>query len=292
MRLTLKQLSVFITVYRFGKTTQAGEELSLSQPAISSALSELEKLLEIQLFERNGKKLIATKAADKLYPQAMSLISQAKAIEKIFLIEKVQLHIGASTTVGNYLLPKLISDFMKANSHIEIILHVHNTKEICEGVRNFNYDAGFIEGDNLFDELIAEAWQQDELMLFCSANTRFLQTKQNKITLEHLQKLPLVLREQGSGTRETIERLILFKLSNYNAMQLYHSEAIRQAVIHDFGIGCLSKYVLDDAYELGKIRYLSLTGHKLMRTLWLITHHNKHISEPLAQFLEFCRKNK
>lgn len=104
--------------------------------------------------------------------------------------------------------------------------------------------------------------------------------------------MPLVLREQGSGTRETIERLILFKLSSYNAMQLYHSEAIRQAVIHDFGIGCLSKYVLDDAYELGKIRYLSLTGHKLMRTLWLITHHNKHISEPLAQFLEFCRKNK
>ncbi|MDU8925474.1 LysR family transcriptional regulator [Pasteurellaceae bacterium LIM206] len=289
MKITLKQLAVFNAVYCSGTTVQAAERLALSQSAISSALHELEKLLNVKLFERNGKKLVITPAARRLYPQAAAVLMQVEEMEEAFSSGKLQLNIGASTTIGNYLLPELISAFTRRYPNIEIILHVHNTREVCEGLRDFAYDLGFIEGDNLFDELIAEKWRQDELTLFAATHSQFVDDQTDTVSMSQLKKLPLVLREQGSGTRETIERLILRDVSHPHILQLSHSEAIRQAVIHDFGIGCLSKYVLEDALKLGKIRYLTLTGKPLYRTLWLVKHHNKYLSDGLQAFLQFCR---
>ncbi|TDQ59099.1 DNA-binding transcriptional LysR family regulator [Mesocricetibacter intestinalis] len=288
MKITLKQLSVFTTVYRTGSATLAAEQLALSQSAVSSALQELERLLDTQLFERNGKKLIATEAAHKLYPQAISVLSQVADIENEFRENKTCLYIGASSTIGNYLLPPLISDFMRAYPNIEIILHVYNTKEICLGLKNFDYDLGFIEGMNKFDELIAHHWRQDELTLFSAAQSRFLPNCSDEIELSDLARIPLVLREKGSGTRETIEQLILSRLNDYRVLQLSHSEAIKQAVSYDFGIGCLSTSVLEDPVKLGKIRCFGIKGLKLQRSLWLIRHRNKHISPALQKFIDFC----
>ncbi|MGQ9444481.1 LysR family transcriptional regulator [[Pasteurella] aerogenes] len=290
MKITLKQLRIFCSIYRLGSTTLASEELALSQSAVSNALNTLEQSLNHPLFERDGKKLVRNAAAKKLYPQAHSILKQVYDIEDNFTKGVSKLIIGASTTIGNYLLPQQISAFTQQYPQIEIELHVHNTKEICEGVKHFDYDWGFIEDENQLEELVAEKWLEDELTLFAATQSRWLNQDIHDLTLAQLNQLPLVLREKGSGTRETVEHLILSHLSQPTVLQLSHSEAIRQAVIHDFGIGCLSKLVLNDAFRLEKIRYLSLQGKTLTRQLWQIHHRNKHISAELDLFIQYCQK--
>lgn len=289
MRITLKQLAVFTAIYRTGSVTRAGEQLALSQSALSSALHELERLLNTRLFERNGKKLVVNEAADRLYPKALALLKQVDDIEMLFGQENVRLRIGASSTIGNYLLPPLISAFRQQYPHIEIVLDVYNTKEICQGLLTFDYDLGFIEGENHFDELIATAWFEDELTVFSARQSRFLADNIQVLPLSLLTEVPLILREKGSGTRETIDKLILSHLPRCNVQQLSHSEAIKQAVCHDFGIGCLSRYVLTDLHKLEKIRYLRLESLNVRRTLWQVHHCNKHLSEALKTFIAFCR---
>lgn len=289
MRITLKQLEIFLAVYHSGTTVAAADQVFLSQSAISMALSELEKQLDTTLFQRVGKRLVATQQAHMLSSLAGETLKQVEQIEYLFNLKAERLVIGASTTIGNYLLPRLIRDFQGQHPEIDIRLAIFNSTDVCEGLLNYDYDLGFIEGENPFVELKATKWMGDEMVLFAAKDSRFIQSSEPLASLSELEQMPLILREIGSGTRIFVQKHLLQHLESSTVMELGNSEAIKQAVINDLGVGCLSRFALQDLLELNKIKILSVNqGEALRRPLYLLENKKSIHSEAYKKFVDFA----
>lgn len=288
MKITLKQLEVFLAVYHQGSTVAAAAQVFLSQSAVSMALAELEKHLDTTLFQRVGKRLLPTQQAHMLNSLAGDIMRQVEQIEYLFNLKVARLVIGASTTIGNYLLPKMIRDFQVLHPEIDIRLAIFNTTDICQGLLNYEYDLGFIEGDNPFVELKASAWMEDELVLFAAQQSRFIKAGGELSSVRDLEQVPLILRETGSGTRTFVQKNLLQHLENTNVLELGNSEAIKQAVINDLGVGCLSRFALQDLLELKKIQLLSIADMTVLhRPLYLLENKKSVHSEAYNKFVDF-----
>jgi len=276
-----------MAVYELGSTTKAGQELALSQSAVSTALKDIETQLNVLLFDRVGRRLNVNRAGQMLAVRAKSILNEVQEVEQLFSEQAVVLHIAASTTIGNYLLPKIIASFIKNYPNIEITLHVHNSKRIIQGINDIEYDLGFIEGPAAlnYPNLTHEAWKEDELILFGAASSKYFSSDSPSIT--QLQQAPLILRESGSGTRTIIEQQLLDHIQMNKIIEMGHSEAIKQSVLYDLGIGCLSTHVVEDLIEQGKLTKLDVKGVNISRTLWQIRHKSKYISPALQNFISF-----
>ncbi len=168
LRLTLRQLQIFVAVARSGSTTAASAEIALSQSATSSAVNELERLLSLRLFDRAGKRLLLNDNGRALLPRALALLDGAAGIEQMSRDGSAQaqsLRIGASTTIGNYVLPKLLAGFMGAQQpgsaaawRSKVV--IGNTAAICDAVTAFELDVGLIEGPSHQPELVVTPWLQ------------------------------------------------------------------------------------------------------------------------------------
>lgn len=289
MKITLKQLEIFLAVYHQGSTVAAATQVFLSQSAVSMGLSELEKNLNTTLFQRVGKRLLPTQQAHMLSSLAAGAVKQVEEIEYLFNLKVERLVIGASTTIGNYLLPKMIRDFQELHPEIEISLAVFNTTDICQGLLNYEYDLGFIEGDNPFVELKATSWMEDELVLFAAKKSRFVKADGILSSVRELEEIPLILRETGSGTRTFVQKNLLQHLETTAVLELGNSEAIKQAVINDLGVGCLSHFALQDLLELEKIKVLSVKGfNALHRPLYFLVNKKSVHSEAYNKFMDFA----
>jgi DNA-binding transcriptional LysR family regulator len=276
-----------MAIHESRSTTKAGQELALSQSAVSTGLKDLETQLNVLLFDRVGRRLNANRAGKMLAVRAKSLLSEVQEIEQLFSEQTVVLHIGASTTIGTYLLPKIIASFIKNYPNVEITLHVHNSKRIIQGINDIEYDLGFIEGlpPLNYPNLTHEAWKEDKLILFGAANSKYFSSSSPSII--QLQQAPLILREFGSGTRAIIEQQFLDHIKMKKIIEIGHSEAIKQSVLYDLGIGCLSTYVVEDLIEQGKLKKLNVKGVNISRTLWQIRHKSKYITPALENFIRF-----
>lgn len=289
MRISLKQLEIFLAVYHRGSTVAAAKQVFLSQSAISMALAELEKQLDTTLFQRVAKRLIPTQQAHLLSPLASNALKQVEQIEYLFNLKVERLVIGASTTIANYLLPRLIRDFQQQHPNIDIRLAIFNSSDVCQGLLNYDYDVGFIEGENPFVELKASKWMDDEMVLFAATHSRFVPAHKTLKSIRELESIPLILREIGSGTRSFVQRHLLQYLERSAVIELGNSEAIKQAVINDLGVGCLSRFALEDLLTLGKIKILTIEqSEPLRRPLYLLENKQSTHSEAYQTFVDFA----
>lgn len=160
MRITLRQLQIFLAVAQSGSTTAAAGLVALSQSAASAALNELESLLGVQLFDRVGKRLVLNDSGRQLLPQARHMLDAAQTIERQFSDPAAgsDLHLGASTTIGSYLLPAMIAAYRRSHAGARVRALVANTADIVEAVVNFEVDAGLIEGPCHADDVQVEPW--------------------------------------------------------------------------------------------------------------------------------------
>ncbi|AYM91074.1 TPA: DNA-binding transcriptional regulator YeiE [Serratia fonticola] len=286
MHITLRQLEVFTEVLKSGSTTQASVVLALSQSAVSAALADLEGQLKVLLFDRVGKRLVINEHGRLLYPKALALLEQAGEIEQLFLHDSGALRIAASSTIGNYMLPEMIAHYRKDFPATPLELNVGNSQEVIVAVADFRVDLGLIEGPCHMPELVTQPWLEDELVVFAAPDNPLLQ---QPVTLAALASAPWILRERGSGTREVLDHLLLAHLPNFQlVMELGNSEAIKHAVRHGIGISCLSRRVVEEQLASGVLVELSIPLPPLMRTLYLIHHRQKHISNALQRFLSYC----
>ncbi|TJZ76316.1 DNA-binding transcriptional regulator YeiE [Chitiniphilus eburneus] len=286
MHITLRQLAVFVEVLKSGSTTQASATLALSQSAVSAALSELEHQLDVKLFDRVGKRLVVNEYARLLYPKALALLERAGEIEQLFVRDGGALKIAASSTIGNYLLPKAIARYRLDFPRIPLELHVGNSRDVIQAVAEFKADMGFIEGPCHMPEVLTQAWKDDELVIFAAPDHPIVT---QPATLETLSKAPWILRETGSGTREVLEHALLSKLPQFNlVMELGNSEAIKHAVRYGLGISCLSRKVIEEPLQDGRLVQIPLAEPGLVRPLYLIHHRQKHVSKALERFLSYC----
>ncbi|AML57805.1 CysJI operon transcriptional activator [Serratia rubidaea] len=286
MHITLRQLAVFTEVLKSGSTTQASQVLALSQSAVSAALADLEGQLGVQLFDRVGKRLVLNEHGRLLYPKALALLEQAGEIEQLFRHDGGALRIAASSTIGNYMLPAMMARYRQDFPATPLELNVGNSQDVISAVADFRVDLGLIEGPCHMPELVTQPWLEDELVVFAAPDNPL--TRQ-PLTLATLAEAPWILRERGSGTREVLDHLLLAHLPHFQlVMELGNSEAIKHAVRHGIGISCLSRRVIAEQLDSGALVALSVPLPPMIRTLYLIHHRQKHISNALQRFLSYC----
>lgn len=290
MRYTLRQLEIFVAIARTGNVSRAAEEVALSQSAASTALAELERQFDCQLFDRNGKLLKLNALGKTLLPVASSLLTQAGEIQQLLEGKSAlgDLNVGATLTIGNYLAIMIISEFMQNHLDCHIALQVKNTQAILQQVAGYELDLGLIEGSCHHPELQAETWIEDELAVFCAPTHPLAQLE--SVSLEELLTATWILREQGSGTRETFDQALRHHLPELKIrLELEHTEAIKRAVESGLGIGCISRLALRDAFKRGSLVEIKMPMLDLRRQFMFVWHKNRYQTPAMIAFLDYCR---
>lgn len=299
MRLTLRQLQIFTAVADTGSTTAAGLRVALSQSATSGALNELESLLGAQLFDRIGKRLLLNDSGRALLPQARAVLESAQEIEEQFGVGSssagsgiltTRLRVGASTTIGNYLLPGLVASYQRTWPQAGIDVQIGNTREAALAVTRLEVDIALIEGPCHEADLKVYPWLEDELVIVCAPDHPLRQNATNRrVNIKALSKARWLLRESGSGTREAVEHALLPHLYHFDSeMQPGSTEAIKQAAAEGMGLACLSACAVQDLVTLGRLVILDTTLPRLTRRFYLIHHRRKRFSANLERFIAHC----
>ena len=293
LHLTLRQLEIFRAVAESGSTSAAASLVSLSQSATSAAINALERLLRMRLFDRTGKRLALNDNGRALLPRALQVLDGAGGIDKWARESRLQigsLRIGASTTIGNYLLPDILADFRAqlpqgAQDTWAVQVDIANTAAIIEKARAFDLDLSLIEGPCHANELTVEPWLEDELLVVAAPShplARQRSAEQRTVSLQTLRQEPWLLRELGSGTRETVNQLLIPHLHQLRAgPEFATSEAITRAAAAGLGITCLSRFVVRDWLHSGALVTLKTELPRLTRRLYLVSHRDKQQTQGL-----------
>lgn len=290
MRFTLRQVEVFVAIARSGSVSAAARALALSQSATSSALAELERQFDRPLFDRVGKSVHLNESGRQMLPRAVELLDRAGELEALLRGRTVfgSIRIGATLTIGNYLATLIVADYLRAHPESQVRLEVHNTARIVEQLLNFELDLGLIEGQCRAPELAVETWVGDELVVFCAADHRLAGARLARV--EQLAGQPWILRERGSGTRETFDQATRHMDGALEVrLELEHTEAIKRAVESGLGIGCISRLALKDAFRRGTLAPIEVAGLDLRRNFHFVWHRAKYQSEAMQAFLALCR---
>lgn len=288
IRFTLRQLDVFLAIAHLENVSKAAQQLAMSQSACSSALKDLEQQFDTQLFDRAGKRLNINEEGRRLRPKAEALIAAAEDIqnELIAHTQVGNLQIGATLTIGNYLCVQLINEFMQRFEGSKVALDVANTAAIIRKIVNFDIDLGMIEGESAHPDVQLIPWREDELVCFCAPDHPL--AKIGVLTEQHINLQKWIMREVGSGTRQTFDNAVGAHQSQLNIiLELQHTEAIKRAVEANIGIACLSKISLQDAFERGSLVALK-TPFNFTRQFYIAMHKQKFMSTGIEQWLNLC----
>jgi len=246
LKLTLRQLEVFVAVARGGSPRAGADEISRSQSAASNALKELEGAVGVELFDRVGRRLIINEN-------------------------------------GRALLPQLIATWKEAHPESRVLLRIANTHDVFEAVAAFAADIGFIEGSSTHPDLRVRRWRTDQLVVV-SAPGHPVAGK--RLSAKQLQKATWVLREPGSGTREASDRWLIPQLAEMQVeLELGSNEAVKRAVAAGIGLGCLSRLAVEDALSQGWLAEVFTTFPDLTRTLSIVLHRSKKLGTTAEAFL-------
>lgn len=299
-RLSLRQLQIFCEVAASGTTAAAAESIALSQSATSAALLELEHLLDLPLFERIGKRLQLNDNGRALLPQARALLDGAQSIERWSRDRESQiglLRIGASTTIGNYLLPDLVAEFRaslpSAGRHgLQLQVTIANTEAVARQVAAFELDLGLIEGPCHEPELLVQPWLEDQLLVVAAPHDPIVPRRaRSPISLPALSKATWLLRESGSGTREIILQLLTPHLHQLRpGIEFGNPEAIKRAAASGLGISCLSRYVVEDFLRSGQLVAPRTRLPRLSRHFYLLLHERKQPTRGLQRLIDYLQR--
>jgi DNA-binding transcriptional LysR family regulator len=201
------------------------------------------------------------------------------------------LHLFASTTVGNYILPRLLARFRERVPAAQLQLQIGNTRDVVTAVRDFDADLGLIEGPCHASDIVVLPWLEDELVIVASPTHPLAKAaKRGKLTAKQLSRSCWLLREPGSGTREAVEQALLPHLVDLQStMTLGSSESIKNAVAEGLGVSCLSRYVVQDLAAADRLSVLATRLPRLTRQLTMVHHRRKLLSESLRGFIAHCR---
>jgi DNA-binding transcriptional LysR family regulator len=290
MRYSLRQLEVFLAVARSESVSRAARALGMSQSAASGSLADLERQFEVKLFDRVGKRLQLSELGRSVRARAEAALEQAQAFERALHGGEVvgRVRIGATLTIGNHLAVPLIAQFMRENPGAQATLAVANTEEIARQVANFEIDVGLIEGEIEHPDLDVTVWRDDELVVFCSP--RHPCASRKVLGDEDLRRAAWIVREPGSGTRQTFDRAMRGLLPQLNiALALQHTEAILGAVRAGLGMGCVSRLLLEEAFARRTLRPCRVPHRDFRRKFYFLLHRQKHRSAGVERWLQLCR---
>lgn len=262
-------LRTFVTVVEERNFTRAAEKLLISQPSVSLQIKQLESELQTRLLERSPKHLQITATGEILYQRAkqiLKLYEQAKKeIEEYQQTISGLLRIGASYTIGEYILPTLLPTFYQKYPEIETDITIGNTEQIVQEVRTFHLDLGFIEGHTNYQDLQVQPLMNDEMVLIVSANHPLAQLAQ-PLHIDDLQNQTWISRELGSGTREYMVHMIrTWGLQVKKSWIISSNHGVKEMVLQGLGISMLSHWVVRREVKQGDLVILKIDGQEAFK---------------------------
>jgi DNA-binding transcriptional LysR family regulator len=289
----VRDLEVFLSVAKHLNFTRAGEEVYLSQPSVSVRIHRLEEDLGVKLFEQLGKKVALTEAGRLLEPHARRVVAALDdarhVIEEVQGLERGALRIGASTTPGIYLVPKLIARFKWIHPKIEVSLEIKDTRQVEEGLIRNEYDFGFVGGHLVGDEVKILPWRTDEVVLVAAPGHLLAQRK--LVLLKDVAKQQFIFRERGSATRVAVnEKLRSLNLQLEAIMEMDNPEAVKQAVQAGLGFAFLSKFAVRTELKAGTLVVVKVRGLTIHRELKIAFRKDKHLSRAAQAFIGVARQ--
>ncbi|WP_461536901.1 LysR substrate-binding domain-containing protein [Spongorhabdus nitratireducens] len=292
MHITLRQLQIFRAIAQNGRVTAAANQLSISQPAASMALNELEKHLG-PLFDRHqGASLTLNDSGRALLSSASELVDRAQEIESQFVgsgYETGTLKIDASSTIGNNIMPRMLVAFSDLYPGIHTDLHIDNTQRIVERLAGFKIDMAVVEGTCLHPDIEVQTWGEDELVIICAPDHPLANTE---VELEALRDERWILREPGAGTRDLFNEFIAGRLGAPKiCLQLNRAEAVKQAVADGLGLGCISKLAVWRLVKAGELAIINVSDLVLKRHFYLLFNKKKYRSGMICNLSEFILRH-
>ena len=287
MKLTLRQMEIFLNVVKSGHLTNVAKDMKLSQSAISMSIKEMENILGRPIFDRINKRLILNEIGRAFHKEISPLFKKLSDIEYEFKnsLNKGTIRVGASTTIVDYLMPSIICKYMNSYTDVKISLKEGNSKEIVRLIKNGSIDVGFVEGMVSDHEIITEKIGVDELVVV-TADKSLNET----YYIDTLAQKRWVLREEGSGTREVFLNYIKEKVNPLNIfLELGHTESIKNILVNHSCLTCISKISVQDELKDGRLQKVKLHNFQCNRDFLMIYHKDKYHSGLFKKFSYFAK---
>ncbi len=289
------KLKIFCTVVETQSFTKTSKIVHLSQPAVTLQIQALEDFFETKLFDKTEGNITLTKAGEILYEEAKHILNHHRVIEKAINNLTGQMKgavtLGASTTVGNYILPRVLSEFKKIHPKIKIKMFVDNTERIEDLLLSGFIDFGMVAGKVSKRPIKSEKIMSDELALV--VHPKHPLARKRSVSILDLTREPIILREEGSGTRQTIDEFLKYHgLSHRDlhiALVLGSTKSIKTTVEEGTGIALISKWAVKNELEDGRLKILNVKEGRIPRTVSLIFSKKKHLSHADKEFILFVK---
>jgi len=290
MKLTLRQIEIFLNVVASGHLTNVAKSMNLSQSAISMSIKELESILGRPVFDRINKKLVLNEVGRAFHKEVDPIFKKFSDIEYEFKNSenKGMIRVGASTTIVDYLMPSIICAYMSSYPNVKITLKEGNTQEIASMIQEGSIDIGFVEGFVSGSDIIKEKIGVDELLIV-TENKNIANS--NPVFIDELAQMRWVLREEGSGTREVFLDYIKEKVDDLNIfLELGHTESIKSILKNRDCLTCISKIAVDKELYEGMLFEVPVKNFECKRDFLMIHHKDKYHSTLFEKFVFFSKK--
>lgn len=293
MNYTLNQLQVYLKVVQTQSVTKASQALNLSQPAVSIQLKNFQDQFGVPLIEVIGRKVYITDFGKEIAEAAENIINQVYAINYKSLAYKNQLSGRlkiASVSTGKYVMPFFLSGFMRQHTGIELLMDVTNKNKVFESLKNNEVDFGLVSFLPSLLDVEKLDLLQDKLYLVGKRET----TLNENITAKKMfENLPIIFREQGSGTRQVMEKFLQSNnITVLRKMELTSNEAVKQALMAGLGYSIMPFIGIRKEIISNELQIISVRGLPLKTTWNLVWLKGKKLSPTAAAFLEYLQKNK
>jgi len=291
----IHHLRIFASVFRHKSFSKASEELSLTQPTVSDHIKTLEEELSCRLFDRLGRSIVPTKEADALYTHAVEIIEKAGVLKEVIgqVRKEVtgEVVVGASTIPGTYLMPPLIATFRKKHPATSFRVVVSDSKEIVEKVVRHELLIGVVGAKLANRQIRSTPFLEDELVAVASPSLAL--AKAGHLPLKELLAFPMILREEGSGTRREVERILEHEGIDHEDISIGgifgSTDAVKQAVKAGLGISILSRLSVTDELRYKVLREIKVKDVSMKRSFYLIHHGKRSLPPAYQSFFDHVR---
>ncbi len=274
--MNVTQLRAFVTVVEHGSFSEAARVMGLSQPAVTMQIQGLESDLGATLLERRYRRIEMTEAGRALLPYARTVLGQMEAareeVERLADQVGGHLRLAASTTPGQYVLPRLLGPFLRAHHDVSVSIHVADTTEVLQLVEAGDAHVGVTGAMIPGARVSYEAMGTDNLVLISSPDSHLV--KRDDLTLDDIAEEPFIVREPGSGTRMVFEEALrsggIDPAELRVVIELGTSEAVISAVEGGMGVGVVSHWSADKALQLGTVVEVAAPGFPVTRPFYVV----------------------
>lgn len=293
MNITLNQLQIFYKVAQLGSVTKASEELHLTQPAISIQLKNFQEQFDVPLFEIVGRKFYITEFGKEIANQAELVIQQVDMISFKSSAFKGKVSgrlILSIVSTGKYVMPYFLSSFLKKNKEVNLLMDVTNKQKVVESLESNQVDFALVS--IIPSKLKVEKIEllQNKLYLIGHGKTR---TRKNIKWQELTSELPMIFRETGSGTRQTMERFFDRRKTNISKkLEFTSNEAVKQALLAGMGYSIMPLIGIKNELHAGDLKIIPMKGLPIKTTWSLIWLKGKRLSPVATAFLSHLKKEK